>query len=271
MDKVIANSIEQLPAWSFHVFAAIFAIALILYVYKTFFLNKSFQEAIRDVLERDKTIEKYRGKLDDLNEVVRSKEAVASQATSVIANVTQFIEALNDLHQPNISSIKIQESNNLILRMLNALASDVKSTSGGRHRCGIWFCTDKHKLQLAFASSGFPSSYLGNRELHVDNSIAGRCLRKQNVINISDVTSDHDWEKNEDSKSPYKSLICVPINKWVVLTVDGLEPMSEECTMISELYSTIIKGVMDLHIDAMIYDDTAPIDQDEHNKEEEAV
>jgi putative methionine-R-sulfoxide reductase with GAF domain len=251
MDGFLRAIIERLPEWSFHVFAAVIAVGIAMYFYKTFFLQKKFNELVRDVLKRDDRIKEYQEKIDRLGEEKARKEAVASQLTSTISNVTPFIEALNNLRKMRNAQITYVESANLLQRLLDVLALDIKSVSGERHRCGIWF-KDDHMLTLQFASAGFPNSYIGNRRLDINRSIAGRSLRKQMTIYCPDVTKDEDWERNNDSKSPYKSLICIPIGDWSVLTIDGLEPMREECKMIGELYATIVGGIMDIYMEAFI-------------------
>jgi hypothetical protein len=60
-------------------------------------------------------------------------------------------------------------------------------------------------------------------------------------------------------------LICIPLDNWAVLTIDGLEPMSEKCKMIGELYATIIRGIIDEHMKAVILKQ-----QSEYYGEEEA-
>jgi hypothetical protein len=125
---------------------------------------------------------------------------------------------------------------------LDTLSSDIKVNAGGRHRCAIWVLQDE-ELVLVYASSGFPKSHPGNRKLHIHRSTAGRCLRKRQLIHVDDVTQDDDWEPNHESKSPYKSLICVPVSTWVVLTVDGVHGMSREVELICELYGILFEGM----------------------------
>ncbi len=252
MDGFLKAIIDKLPGWSFHAFAVMIAIGIGLYFYKTFFLQKKFNQLVEDVLKRDDRIKEFQQKIDFLSAEKNKKEIIASQVTSTIANVSQFVEALNNLRRLDSPQLIFRESTNLLIRILNVLSSDIKSASGGRHRCGIWLRTD-HVLVLNFTSAGFPISYNGHRQLHMDRSIAGRCLRKQSVIICPDVTKDEDYEKNEDSKSPYKSLICIPFENWGVLTIDGLEPMSDECRLIGELYATIIQGIMDEYVKALVH------------------
>lgn len=80
--------------------------------------------------------------------------------------------------------------------------------------------------------------------LNIDRSVAGRCIRKREFLNIADVRKDSDWEENHESKSGYRSMICAPVSDWAVLTVDGRQPMGPEIELITQLYCTIMESIL---------------------------
>ncbi|WP_342626548.1 GAF domain-containing protein [Brevibacillus massiliensis] len=138
----------------------------------------------------------------------------------------------------------LAEVHNLFQRLVEALASDVKYRPGERHRCGLWI-ESGGELILLHASAGFPDHYLRNRRLDIERSIAGKSFRRGQTIVLDNVRENDDWEPNPESSSPYLALICIPIGRWGVLTVDALHPMKEHVKMICELYGCMIEGAME--------------------------
>lgn len=204
------------------------------------------------VLERDKEAQKLRDELVELKADSETNKALAMYLSHVIFGLKSFIDDLNDLISINHPEIKMTESYNLIQRIIDSLASDIKFHSGDHHRCCLWILdNDEIRLKPAFVSAGFPSNYSHVRTLHKDHSVAGRALRTGRTQIISDVTKDTDWSRNEDSRSNYNSLIAVPIERGV-LTIDGVSPMNNESQYIAELYCAILIGALNSYYSAHI-------------------
>ncbi|WP_225445415.1 GAF domain-containing protein [Paenibacillus arenosi] len=249
MEAVIKVLLDKLPPWGYHLFAVVLAVGLLFYFVRTMYINKKFSEMITDVLKRDERLQGYQEKMEQVQTDKLHSEQAAQQTISALRNMKPFLETLNDLRSTQDAYNVLTDTSFLMQRMLDMIAIDMKRKPGGHHRCGIWLYADQ-KLTLRFASAGFPKHYVGERQLHVDRSVAGRSYRKQSIIQCADVTRDEDWERNTDSKSPYQTLLCLPLGSYGVMTVDGIEPFSEASRLIGELYAEIATGVLAEHVQA---------------------
>lgn len=246
MEPVLKGILDKLPPWSFQVFAIVIAVGIVFYFVKTLYINKRFSDMIADVLSRDDRMNGYQEKIDALREKQEESEQTVQQTLSAIRNFESFLNTFNDLRLVKDPYLVLTESSFLLQRMLDMLAIDMKLKPGVHHRCGIWLYEDQ-MLTLRFSSAGFPKHYVGERALHVDRSVAGRCYRKQAIVQIVDVTKDEDWERNVESKSPYKALLCLPLGNFGVLTIDGLEPFHEAGRAIGEIYAGLVISVLTEH------------------------
>lgn len=243
MEAIIKAMLDKLPAWSYQLFAVVIAAGLVFYFIKTLYINKKFTEVIHEVLNREDRMKRLQDKVDNLQVTGGLTEHASSQMLSALRNMKPFADALNGLRGMADPYAVLHESNFLLQRMLDMLAVDMKCAPGGHHRCGIWKY-EEPILILQLASVGFPNHYVGQRHLHIDRSVAGRSFRKQVTVQSADVLKDEDWERNQESKSPYRSLICISLGTYGVLTMDGLEPFNESSAVIGELYAAIMTGIL---------------------------
>jgi putative methionine-R-sulfoxide reductase with GAF domain len=193
--------------------------------------------------KEDKLI-KLQEEIIDVKEKNQHNEDIASQVCTVIANAKNFLVSLNGLRKLENPDEVLQPADYLIQRVVEALSSDVKSSPGEQHRCGLWLDEENGELIMYKGSSGFPENYINQRKLDIDHSIAGKAYRKQQTVKKDDVQNDEDWEPNPDSNSKYSAIICIPISKWGVLTIDAKKPMNNEQMLIGELYSYVIEGAI---------------------------
>jgi hypothetical protein len=250
MDSVLKNVMDKLPGWFFQIAGIILLIAIVIFLWFILFGTKQLSRVFSSILKRDDKIEKLHDEL--LNEKERSGrfEDTSLQLGAAVRNLRPIIASLNKLRKEESVSTIIQEVDQLIQRCLDTLASDLKTKAGGLHRCGLWIKQDDY-LRLVNASSGFPKNYAGSRQLNINRSVAGRCVRKMQIINLDDVTTDSDWEDNPDSKRLYTSLICIPVGDWIVLTIDGYQPMGEYAQLLGELYANLFEGIINEHMRAI--------------------
>lgn len=242
MDSFLKGILDKLPPWFYSLSAILFLAVLIIFFGMTLFGASRITRAMHSIMSRDRRIEQLH---DRLHEAIRRAEwqsNIASQLATACGNLGPLLHQLNALRSHPNPMTRLSEIESLVQRCLDTLSSDIKVSAGGRHRCALWV-QQEEELLLVFASSGFPKTHPGNRRLHIHRSIAGRCLRKRQLIHVDDVTEDDDWEPNHDSRSLYSSLICVPVSTWMVLTVDGVEPMSSEVEMLCELYGVLFEGI----------------------------
>ncbi|PJN50136.1 hypothetical protein PAEVO_51800 [Paenibacillus sp. GM2FR] len=266
MADILKEFFSKLYPWHFHVAGAMLLVALALFLWFMIFGVRKFSQTVDSVIERDKEAQNLRNELADLKAAKETNEALALYLSHIVFGVKSFIDDLNDLSFIQNPEIKMTESYNLIQRTIDSLASDIKFHSGDHHRCCLWLLdSDETRLHPAFVSAGFPSNYSQSRTLHKDHSVAGRALRTGRAQNISNVTIDTDWSRNEDSRSNYNSLIAVPIENGV-LTIDGVSPMNTESQYIAELYGAVIVGAMNSYYSAHIeYSSYAEVAANEEN------
>jgi putative methionine-R-sulfoxide reductase with GAF domain len=250
LDKIIKATLDNLPSWFFQLTGVVLLIAICIFLWLVLFGTSKLSKIFQSILKRDDRIEDLHNKLAQEKERSSKFEGISLQLTTACHNIRTIIEALNNIRAEEDVSIRVQEIVQLIQKWLDTLASDIKTKAGGSHRCGLWI-QEQDNLRLAFTSSGFPKNYANSRILNINRSVAGRCIRRMQVVNSDDVRSDSDWETNPESKSQYTSLICVPISDWIVLSVDGSQPMGEHIQLLSELYATALEGIIREHIMAI--------------------
>jgi hypothetical protein len=234
METVIVEWFKRLPDWAFVASSVIF---LVLLGIITYFISIATKRYADSVGQENRVISLQEENKQIFLDYQRYSSSTA-QLQTVLMNSRSFVNSLNKL--PTTEKPPYE---NLIQRVIEGLASDVKAHGGERHRCGFWIASlDQGVLSLINGSAGFPDNYVESRKLDLNNSIAGRCFRKKLSINLPDVTIDTDWSP-VDSSGSYKALICVPVGSWGVITIDAKEPMEENAQLIGEFYSSIIEGI----------------------------
>lgn len=247
--KELAN---KLYPWHIHVIGGLIVAGIALFIFYTFWGIRKYTDAFSKILGRDDRIKDLQERIDNEKKTRENCELIADQVTTSLFNIKTFIDTLNSIRLEEDLDEKTSESLNLIQRMLDQLSNDVKVRGGAQHRCGIWIVTeyDRNILKLQFTSSGFPRNYKGNRILEINDSLAGKTFNKKQKQNIKNVKEDKDWKPSPfTDEVRYKSLICIPLGSFGVLTIDGEEPMSEECELISEVYASLIEKAVIEHDD----------------------
>jgi hypothetical protein len=117
--------------------------------------------------------------------------------------------------------------------------------SENKCRISVWGLSNKEgsedKLNIIARSATFLRS--SNRELDINNSIAGRAFRKGTKQLSKHLESDPDWEKYLlDSR--YKSISAFPIQGEKVVTIDYKNVPTEVEERLSEL---IVNGLDNIY------------------------
>ncbi|WP_141432397.1 hypothetical protein [Bacillus sp. 03113] len=246
MDKIISELFERLPNWFFILSSILLLILLIsisipIWIAVKRYADSAGKENRIITLQEDIATHK---KISEVN--INS----TSQLQNVLMNTRSFFNAFNQLKYKD--EIFYDQ---LIQRIVEAIAADIKSQGGERHRCGIWIeVPEQGQLKLTTGSSGFPEQYIGNRVLDINNSIAGRSFRKKQIIKVDNVVEDTDWS-SQDSTNSYSALICIPLGNWGVVTIDAKNPLNENAQLIGELYCSIIEGIMEELLNIMAYNE----------------
>ena len=126
-----------------------------------------------------------------------------------------------------------------VQRYIDVLTSEFNSEN--KCRISVWGLSNKEgsedKLNIIARSATFLRS--SNRELDINNSIAGRAFRKGTKQLSKHLESDPDWEKYLlDSR--YKSISAFPIQGEKVVTIDYKNVPTEVEERLSEL---IVNGL----------------------------
>lgn len=233
LDDLLKVLLDKQPGWFFQISSLILIVILIFVAIWVFKATKRYYESV------DKE-NRIIGLLEERNTLQTEKftqSAISVQLSVVIENTKNFIFDFKDYYDSN-SDDSVTE---YIQSIVESLATDIKIVVGEKHRCGFWIVDDaRNKLTLINGSSAFPHGSIDNKVLDLNHSIAGRAYRKKETLFIEDVSSDADWHLS-DVPSSYKSLICVPVGTWGVVTIDGKEKMNHNTVLISELYSSIIE------------------------------
>lgn len=234
METVIVEWFKIVPDWAIVVISVVLiglvsGIAVMVWI-----AVKRYADAIG----RENKLVILQERVSQLEKDVVTHRTKSLQFQTVTMNARSFINSLNKVIED-----KQGDHLNLVQRIVEAIASDIKASGLERHRCGFWlYDEDLDILKLVNGSSGFPDTYISQRTLEINNSIAGRSFRKKQTLNLHDVTNDGDWSSN-DSSGTYKALICIPVLEFGVLTIDAREPMDESIQLIGELYASIIDGL----------------------------
>jgi hypothetical protein len=249
MGDLVKEVINKLYPWTFHLIGGLLVIGFGVFLWFTFWGVHKYTNAFVKILGRDDRIKELQDTIEKEKETREIKSLIADQVTTALFNVRSFVDTLNSIRLEQNPSEKAREALRLIQRILDQLSNDVKIRGGAQHRCGIWVVSNDQKtLTLQFTSFGFPRHYKGNRTLEINDSLAGKTFLKKQKLNISDVKADKDWKPSPYTEVVrYKSLICIPLSGFGVLTIDGEEPMSEECELIGEVYASLIESAVIEH------------------------
>lgn len=221
----------EMPSWFFFIASIIILIGLSAATLWIALGTRRFA----DSLGKEKRLYDLQEQVHKLSNENEYNKNVSLKLLNVIDNSRLF---LNTINGEDFSGYNIPLN---IQRIIEGLAADVKTRAGEKHRAGFWVEDEEQLLKLIHGSSGFPDHYIGNRKLGMNDSIAGRCFRKNTIINCPDVNDDHDYEKSDND---YVSLICVPVGLLGVLTVDGKIPFDKSAESIAELYASILESMI---------------------------
>jgi hypothetical protein len=237
MDKILVEFIKRMPDWGLMVATVIILILLTGVSVMMWIAVQRYMEAIG----RENRIITLQDEVSKQKESAASSINSASQLQNVLMNARSFINTLNN----NRTNPEEPDYIAFNQRIVEAIASDIKSYGGERHRCGLWIeDTQKGVLTLIHGSSGFPDHYINHRQLDINNSIAGRAFRKKQFLRINNVMEDSDWSSSESSL-PYTAMICIPVGEWGIVTIDARKPLDENAQLIGELYTSILQGAME--------------------------
>ncbi|EZH66814.1 hypothetical protein DH09_02420 [Bacillaceae bacterium JMAK1] len=249
-ENVMIRIIDRMPDWTFAVLSILLIIGLVL---GSFYLSR-FAKNVLKALESESSalaISQENSTLTSQNSELQDANTQYHHSLQSINHLFEdLIDLRNDCHQT------YEESLEVIKKIIDTLPLSLSSSRGDSKRCAVWLSSPTtNTLDFHTGSFNFPKDYTNSRKLDIDDSTGGRCYRKNEIIDLDDVSEDPDWLKNEESRGNYKSLICIPILNLGILTVDSLSPFNQESRNIICLYAKCIELAYLQMFDALKFQD----------------
>jgi len=224
MGSALVALVDKASPWAVNIVVLAVGAAIIVWVWSTI-------TAIRKNISSQATADRLlslQNEYNDLNNNSMVLKEKYNQACSIQAGIKSTHAELKYLFFEFASRQDIQPQSYGILKLItDRISTDLKFSAGEIHRCAIWAPINERHLGILAASAGFPDNYRTQRLLEIDGSVAGRCFRTKNSIEIPKVSEDREFRHNPVSPHRYNSLICVPIMFGDiclgVITVDGKE------------------------------------------------
>lgn len=253
MSNLISEIFKSLPNWARMTISVItvvgVALAFVLIIYtiwkyaravdkesRVFDLSKQNQQ----LLEENRQIRYFstllKTNFELLDEIIPTLEIQISRIQDVWYSNNQEAKkkCVDEVYDVIIDAVQ---------RYIDVLTSEFNSEN--KCRISVWGLSNKEgskdKLNIIARSATFLRS--SNRELDINNSIAGRAFRKGTKQLSKHLESDPDWEKYLlDSR--YKSISAFPIQGEKVVTIDYKNVPTEVEERLSEL---IVNGLDNIY------------------------
>lgn len=253
MSNLISEIFKSLPNWARMTISVItivgVALAFVLIIYtiwkyaravdkesRVFDLSKQNQQ----LLEENRQIRYFstllKTNFELLDEIILTLEIQISRIQDVWYSNNQEAKkkCVDEVYDVIIDAVQ---------RYIDVLTSEFNSEN--KCRISVWGLSNKEgsedKLNIIARSATFLRS--SNRELDINNSIAGRAFRKGTKQLSKHLESDPDWEKYLlDSR--YKSINAFPIQGEKVVTIDYKNVPTEVEERLSEL---IVNGLDNIY------------------------
>lgn len=234
---ITTDMVNRFPEWFFIIVSILFIIAITVGLWYAVLGAKKFQ----DTMNRESSIIELKDKVSSLEEELFYHKGLSQQLHTSMLSIQQFLLNYNKM---KIKEFEIDSHNHLevMQRLVDSLASDIKSNTGDRHRCGIWMESEK-ELTLIIGSSEFPMEYLHVKKLDIDHTIGGKAYRQNRLIHLLDVRKDSDWKENVESTFKYNSMVAIPLSSFGVLTIDAIHPIKKELVCVIQAYARLIEIV----------------------------
>lgn len=174
---------------------------------------------ITKVLDKESNIKEMQEQIRTLDTEYKFKNEVSSLYHTALGNVASHIKTLSDIRYNKEERELIEVHNqikNLLNRIIDSMAADMKFDPGEMHRCGLWlYQSEDRTLVLIHASAGFQTEHVNNKSLNVDHSIAGRAFRLKRTIKEDEVNNSYEWYKSSPTTSKYKAILAVRLENLV--------------------------------------------------------
>lgn len=253
MSDLISRTFEILPEWAKWVISVLTVVGVALAFGSIIYTILKYAKAV-DKESRVFDLSKQNQQLLEENRQIRYFSTLLKTnfelLEEIILTLENQIDRIKEIWNDDSQEVKRQRVieiydvfNNAVQRYIDVLTSEFNSEN--KCRISVWGPSNKEggedKLNIIARSSTFLRS--SNRELDINNSIAGRAFRKETKQLSKHLESDPDWGKYLlDSR--YKSISAFPIPGEKVVTIDYKNVPTEVEERLSEL---IVNGLDNIY------------------------
>ena len=253
MSDLISKIFEILPEWAkwaisiLTVLGVGLAFGSIIYTILKYANAVDKESRVFDLSKQNKQLSEENRQIRYFSTLLKTNFELLEEIIPTLENqIDRIIEVWDDDSQ-EVKKQRISEVydvfSDAVQRYIDVLTSEFNSEN--KCRISVWGLSNKEgskdKLNIIARSATFLRS--SNRELDIDNSIAGRAFRKGTKQLSKHLESDPDWEKYLlDSR--YKSISAFPIQGEKVVTFDYKNVPTEVEERLSEL---IVNGLDNIY------------------------
>ncbi|MBB6448581.1 hypothetical protein HNR44_000530 [Geomicrobium halophilum] len=240
IETIILEAMDRFPDWVYAIAGVIFIVGGVILIFQVTRISNKFAKAVG----REDRIGTLAENNSQLQTELRTLENMRDQYDSALSELSIFLEELRSIKESGDEKFNL--SVHLIKKLVNSIPSNIMTKRGYNHRCALWmYNSTTEELEFFSGSAQFPNDYKdGGRTLDINDTAGGRCFRKSESLFIDDVQGDADWTPNDQSRSHYNSLVCIPILNWGIITVDSLSPFEPEIRNIIKVYTDLITLVI---------------------------
>lgn len=173
--------------------------------------------------ELKKSCDSYRSQFEEINQIAEQKNNILKHVYDVSTEITTLMNIRN-------RSTFTQRKNKLLDMILYFISSNLTKQKENFHRVAI-FIPDKNSKHLRiYRAMGYSAEGVTKLRLPISNSFAGQVFRTGKPLNSGQVQKEKIYLKIPETKTEYKSLVCVPIivngECRGVLSMDGKQSNS---------------------------------------------
>ncbi|SDI64769.1 hypothetical protein [Natribacillus halophilus] len=232
MRTTVEAFFRQQPEWVYFITGLIIVIGLV----TIFILIGRAAMKYTEKIDKELGFQKIQRELHDTKYQAAIHQDISLQTIHALRNAERFLEQLQQARRFSVQAEEnLQTYENLMIRVVHALSSDIKFQPGEQHRSAVWI--EEAEQLVYFTGSNAFDDRDGNQILPMNDTIAGRCFRKKETQLVPDVSADVD---GSPSQNGYGALLCIPLSEWGVLTVDAHHAFQEEVLYICRLYARVI-------------------------------
>lgn len=252
MSDLISKIFEILPEWAkwaisiLTVLGVALAFGSIIYTILKYANAVDKESRVFDLSKPNKQLSEENRQIRYFSTLLKTNFELLEEIIPTLENQIDRITEVWDDDSQEVKKQRVSEVydvfSDAVQRYIDVLTSEFNSEN--KCRISVWGLNKEEsedKLNIIARSATFLRS--SNRELDINNSIAGRAFRKGTKQLSKHLESDPDWEKYLlDSR--YKSISAFPIQGEKVVTIDYKNVPTEVEECLSEL---IVNGLDNIY------------------------